>query len=73
MKIYCIDRFEGELALCEGPDHAVFSLPRALFPQQVKEGDCFTLLQDGAVQLLPKETTKRRRAALRLASKLFQK
>lgn len=40
-----IDRFEGDLAVCELPDKRFVNIPRALFVN-AKEGDVFSIEKD---------------------------
>jgi hypothetical protein len=34
-----IDRFEGDIAVCEKPDRTMLSIPRAKLPPETREGD----------------------------------
>ena len=45
MKII-IDRFEGELAVVELPNGNMINCPRAMLPDDVKEGDIISIVVD---------------------------
>ncbi len=49
-----IDRFEGEIAVCEKSDRSMFSIPRSVLPPEAHEGD---------VVLIENQTTRIDRAA----------
>jgi len=44
---YVIDRFEGELAVCEREDRAMVTLPRAELPPGCREGDALEKTEHG--------------------------
>ncbi|HAG10273.1 MAG TPA: DUF3006 domain-containing protein [Desulfotomaculum sp.] len=62
-----IDRFEGSWAVIEY-GKKTFNLPRALLPENAKEGDLITM----AVTIDQKGTMTRRKAADKLAGSLFE-
>ena len=59
--ILIVDRFEGGFALCEDESCKIQSIPRALLPKDLREGDCLRPLgeEDYAID---REETRRRRA-----------
>ena len=65
-----IDRFEGDFAVCE-IDGQMKNLPRALFPEEAKEGDVFFI--DNKVRILKDETDERKMSADNLFNKLKNK
>jgi hypothetical protein len=62
-----IDRFEGSWAVIEYGEKT-FNLPRTLLPENAKEGDLINL----AVTIDQKRTMTRRKAADKLAGRLFE-
>ena len=62
-----IDRFEGELAVCDA-DGDELSIARSVLPEDASEGDVITPV-DGGRYLVDEEATHKRRAALK--SRLF--
>lgn len=65
-----IDRFEGDFAVCE-IDGQMKNLPRALFPEDAKEGDVFLI--DNKVIILKEETDGRKMSAGNLFNRLKNK
>jgi len=56
-----IDRFEGEMAVCEKPDRTMLSLPRAGLPPDAREGDVVILGRPARIDRAA--TAARQRAA----------
>lgn len=56
---YIIDRFEGEVAVCESPDGTMMEFALADLPDDVREGDVVGLDATG-LRLLDKETQRRK-------------
>jgi len=54
-----IDRFEGELAVCERSDRTTFNIFRNLLPPEAKEGDVL-IMEDDRIWIDVEETQKRR-------------
>lgn len=67
---YIIDRFEGDLAICETGDKAMISIERRLIPAEASEGDIL-LFQDDAYQLDREATRERRQHMEERLKKLF--
>ncbi|MCI8622721.1 MAG: DUF3006 domain-containing protein [Provencibacterium sp.] len=61
--LYAIDRFEGEYAVCEGPDGRMRNFARVELPRGAKEGD--VLRYDGTDWIIDRPETARRRAKAR--------
>jgi hypothetical protein len=55
MKRYTIDRFEGDLAVCESEDLGSIDIKRADLPAAAKEGD--SLIYDGVRYFLDAAST----------------
>lgn len=70
-----IDRFEGDLAVCEAEDQQL-CIPRGCLPEEAREGDALTTLPDGSYGIDAEATARRRaRAAARvlaLAARTFE-
>jgi hypothetical protein len=47
MKKFIIDRFEGNIAICETEDKSFVSIPKYKLPPNCVEGDCLTQDADG--------------------------
>jgi len=62
-----IDRFEGSWAVIEY-GKSTFNFPRALLPENAKEGDLITL----AITIDQKRTMTRGKAVDKLADRLFE-
>lgn len=60
---YAIDRFEGEYAVCEGPDGAMHNFARVELPRGAREGD--VLAYDGADFAIDRQQTAKRRKEAR--------
>jgi hypothetical protein len=64
-----IDRFEGELAVCEKSDRTLVNIPRSRLPSGAKEGD--VLVRSGQnIRIDTPETARRKKAAARRLKKL---
>ena len=46
-----IDRFEGDFAVCEGPEQETVEIERARLPEGAREGDVVVLGGSGEVEL----------------------
>ncbi len=67
-----IDRFEGDLAVCERPDRTMLNIPRSSIPAKAKEGDVLIIRGDH-IRLDSSETARRRKAIEEKMKKLWQK
>lgn len=65
-----IDRFEGNLAVCENENLETINLLE--YPDDAKEGDCLVLI-DGKYVIDNDSTEKRRENAQNLLKSLFKK
>lgn len=63
---FVLDRFEGEQAIIETSNKEVFSIPKALFPENTKEGDVLTIIIDAQA------TEKRQKEIQNLMSDLWE-
>lgn len=65
MKII-IDRFEGELAVVELPNGNMINCPKAMLPEDVKEGDIISIVVD------EKATTEKKKSLTNRMNSLFR-
>ena len=70
MKII-IDRFEGNLALCEKEDKTILAIPKAQLPIGVKEGDVL-VEENGSFSVDTEATYQRREKIDRLMNDLWE-
>ena len=57
-----IDRFEGEMAVCEKPDRHMLSLPRSGLPPEAREGDV-VIITNRTARIDQAATAARKKAA----------
>jgi|WetSurMetagenome_2_1015567.scaffolds.fasta_scaffold142743_2 hypothetical protein len=57
-----IDRFEGNMAVCEKPDRTMMNIPRTKLSPLAKEGDVL-IIEGENIQIDAFETAKRKKAA----------
>jgi hypothetical protein len=57
-----IDRFEGEMAICEKIDRSMISVPRSKLPQEAREGDV-VVIEGKTARIDQPATAARKRAA----------
>jgi len=67
-----IDRFEGEMAVCEKADRTLVNIPRRQLPPGAQEGDVLIVEGDN-LRVDPVETARRQRAAAAKLKKLTGK
>lgn len=65
--MYIIDRFEGEWAIIETENRAMFNLPRSVMPTDLKEGDVINIL----VSIDTESTLQRSKASKSLLDNFF--
>ncbi len=65
-----IDRFEGQIAVCERPDRTMMNIPRSKLPDGAAEGDVLVIEGD-AIRIDPAATAQRRRKAEELLRRNF--
>lgn len=67
-----LDRFEGDLAVCELQDGSTVTLSRSLLPTDAAPG-CVLIEHNGSYQVDHELTKQRKQRLLALQNKLFQK
>lgn len=68
---YAVDRFEGEYAVCEGPDGKMHNFARVELPCGMREGDVL-LYSEGSWKIDRQQTAKRREEARALFESLLE-
>lgn len=63
MEFWVIDRWEGDLAVCQNQQDQRREIPREKFPPEAKEGDWFFFTEQGSIQISSEETKMRQNAA----------
>lgn len=54
-----VDRFEGKFAVVELPDRTPVNMPRALLPEETKEGDVIDIIVNHAATKERRETVRK--------------
>lgn len=68
---YIIDRFEGDLAVCEAEDRKTIDIERSKLPENADVGDVI-ILENGHFRVDKQETNKRRKEIEDLMNELFE-
>ncbi|MCI8441619.1 MAG: DUF3006 domain-containing protein [Provencibacterium sp.] len=68
---YAVDRFEGEYAVCEGPDGGMHNFVRVELPRGTREGDVL-LLEETGWKIDRQQTAERREKARALFESLLE-
>lgn len=71
MKYYCIDRIEGNFAVCENEDGRMVNFPLSLLPDGAKEGQWFSRDAQGRFALEEERTRAEKKKVRSLLDKLF--
>jgi hypothetical protein len=66
-----IDRFEGDLAVCEKADRSMINIPRSKLPSEAKEGDVL-IIEGDQIRVDEAETLDRREKARNLLDELWK-
>jgi Protein of unknown function (DUF3006) len=68
---YIIDRFEGDLAVCEAEDGKMVDIEKSRLPKNAEVGDVI-VLENGHFRVDKKETDRRRKEIEDLMNELFE-
>lgn len=68
---YIIDRFEGNVAICEDENKNLVSIPKYRLPLEAKEGDCL-VETDGIIIIDSTESNSRRERIKKKMDRLFE-
>ena len=72
MKKFIIDRFEGNLAVCETEDTSYALIPKYKLPLDCKEGDCLIMDEDGMYGKDTKAMTAKEKKIRDKMNRLFE-
>lgn len=72
METLIIDRFEGELAICEREDCSMTSIEKSRLPKGVRPGNILKIEEDGTIRLDAEEELRRREMIFRMQESLFE-
>jgi len=73
MERVSIDRFEGDLAVCEREDCTMIDIPRASLPKGVRAGNILVIFDDGKIKVDTEEELRRKEDLFKLFNNLFEK
>jgi hypothetical protein len=65
-----IDRFEGQMAVCEKSDRTMMNIDRNRLPSQAKEGDVL-IIEGECIRIDAVETARKKAAAEKALKDLF--
>ncbi|ARP44588.1 MULTISPECIES: DUF3006 domain-containing protein [Anoxybacillaceae] len=68
---YIIDRFEGDLAVCEAEDGKMVDIEKSNLPKNAEVGDVI-ILENGHFRVDKEDTDKRRKEIEDLMNELFE-
>jgi Protein of unknown function (DUF3006) len=68
---YIIDRFEGDLAVCEAEDGKMVEIEKSKLPENAEVGDII-VLENGHFRVDKEETDRRRKEIEDLMNELFE-
>jgi pyruvate kinase len=66
-----IDRFEGDLAVCEKEDKSTIDIPLKDLPEEVQPGDV-VIIENGQAHIEHEETKERKQRIEKLANDLWE-
>lgn len=73
MKTLTIDRFEGDIAVCEQEDMTTVDIPISKLPSGVQVGNVLIVTQDGTMLIDEEEEKRRRERIYKLYNDIFNK
>ena len=66
-----VDRFEGDLAVCETEDKSMVDIPKKELPKEVQAGDV-VIIENGKSRVEKGETQERKQRIEKLANDLWE-
>lgn len=69
---YSVDRIENGIAVCEDENGESVNFEIVKLPEEIKEGDLFSVTDD-KIEILPGETAERRKKMAELQKNIFTK
>lgn len=73
METVTIDRFEGDIAVCEREDCTMIDIPRSKLPKGIRVGNVLIIMDDGTVKINIEEELKRKEKIFKYFNRLFDK
>lgn len=73
METLTIDRFEGDIAVCEQEDMTTINIPINKLPQGIKVGNVLIVADDGTMSIDQEEENRRRDRINNLYDSIFNK
>lgn len=73
MEILTIDRFEGDIAVCEREDCSMTDVPLDRLSKGVRVGNVLVVADDGTIKIDAQEELRRKREVFRVFDSLFKK
>jgi len=67
-----IDRFEGDLAVCEREDCSMVAIEKTRLPKGVRPGNILKIEDDGTIRLDAEEELRRREMIYKMQESLFE-
>ena len=68
---YIVDRFEGNIAVCEDENKKLIHIPKYKLPLETKEGDCL-IEEDGFFRIDDLQTASRKEYLKKKMDRLFE-
>lgn len=72
METLIIDRFEGDLAVCEREDCSMVAIENSRLPKGVRPGNILKIEDDGTIRLDAEEELRRREMIYKMQESLFE-
>ncbi len=72
METLIIDRFEGDLAVCEREDCSMVAIEISRLPKGVRPGNILKIENDGTIRLDAEEELRRREMIYKMQESLFE-
>lgn len=72
METLIIDRFEGNLAVCEREDCSMVAIEKSRLPKGVRPGNILKIENDGTIRLDAEEELRRREMIYKMQESLFE-
>lgn len=72
METLIIDRFEGDLAVCEREDCSMVAIEKTRLPKGVRPGNILKIEDDGTIRLDAEEELRRREMIYKMQESLFE-
>lgn len=72
METLIIDRFEGDLAVCEREDCSMVAIEKSRLPKGMRPGNILKIEDDGTIRLDAEEELRRREMIYKMQESLFE-